>query len=57
MKTNDNSYIAAPKPSEAKYLTSISIPYDSYEHALTAIPKSYRHIGLTININKNEYWF
>ncbi len=52
---NDNIKINAPKPSEERYLNNIT------PHATIAAANIFtagrRHIGLTVNINNEEYWY
>jgi trimeric autotransporter adhesin len=54
---NDNLQINAGKPVDSKYLSSTNVPYTSVSAANTAIPQSYRYIGLKVNINNVEYWY
>lgn len=43
-------------PIDAKYFNG-NVPYTSKDEVYTNIPKHYRHIGLKVNINNEEYWF
>jgi hypothetical protein len=54
---NDNLQINAGKPVDAKYLASTNQPYASVAAANSAIPQSYRYIGLKVNVNNVEYWY
>lgn len=54
---NDNIKINAGKPSEAKYLSSGNTVYTSISEVNTTVPISERHIGLTVNIGYDEYWY
>lgn len=57
IKLNDNIKINAGKPSESKYLSSGNTAYVSVSDAITGVPISERHLGLTVNINNIEYWW
>jgi hypothetical protein len=56
---NDNVYINAGKPSEAKSLNSSNLPYANVAAALASIPVSVRYQTLTVAIGfpPVEYWF
>jgi hypothetical protein len=54
---NDNIRTQAPKPSDNRYLNLNNLPYTGTSQVLSQIPSSERHIGLTVNVNNNEYWF
>jgi hypothetical protein len=53
---NDNIRVNAGKPVDAKYLNNLS-PYTGVTQANSLIPISERHIGLTVNVNGDEYWY
>lgn len=57
IKLNDNIYIEGGKPMDSKYYSSDNIPYLDLNHALSGVTSSYRYLGLTINVNGEEYWF
>lgn len=54
---NDNIKINAGKPLDVKYLSSSNLPYTSILDVNTTIPVPERSIGLTVNINNDEYWY
>ncbi len=54
---NDNIIVEAGKPSESKYLTTGNVAYASTAAVNSAIPISYRYIGLTVLIGIVEYWY
>ena len=53
---NDNTYINAGKPSEAKYLNGTD-DYSSIAEVNSLIPISQRYLGLTMRISGEEYWY
>lgn len=53
----DNLNIYAPKSIDNRYLKNGISPYISVNDALTSIDNTVRHIGLTVLINDEEYWF
>lgn len=53
---NDNFSVHANKPVDDRYL-NISTPWTSVGQVNAAIPEPYRYIGLTVNIDKVEYWY
>lgn len=54
---NDNLDIRAPKSTDNRYVNGGVFPYISVAEVTSTIPESYRHIGLTVNIQGEEYWF
>lgn len=56
IKLSDSIRVGQQKPLEDKYFNEL-IPYTSTSQVNTLIPKGVRHIGLTVNINKEEYWY
>ena len=57
---NDGLKINAPRATDMRYgkLTSgKTAPYPSKAEALALIPVPYRHVGLTINIANEEWWW
>jgi len=52
---NDNYSLSANKPFDARYL-NISTPWTNCAEVLAGIP-TYRYIGLTVNINGEEWWW
>lgn len=56
IKLSDSIRVGQQKPLEDKYFNEL-VPYTSTTQVNTLIPKGVRHIGLTVNINKEEYWY
>lgn len=54
---NDNIQINAGKPIDNKYLNQFNAPYTDISEVLSTIAVAERHIGLTVNIQNDEYWF
>lgn len=59
---NENIKIAAPNPIDYKYMsTRLSngeqLPYSADTEVFSTIDLFERHVGLTVNINNEEYWF
>lgn len=54
---NDNIIVLAGKPIDSRYFSSTGIPYASDTAVYQQIPLTYRYVGLTVNINSEEYWF
>lgn len=62
---NDSLDLRSPKPLDDRYAafsSGTTTPYNSIEEANAAIPKAYRHAGLTVLVinssGKNvEYWY
>ena len=52
----DSIRVGQQKPLEDKYFNEL-VPYTSTSQVNTLLPKAVRHIGLTVNINKEEYWY
>lgn len=50
------TYIESQNPNDAKYFNDTQ-PWTSVAEVLAGIPIGERHIGLTVNIDKVEYWF
>lgn len=48
--------ITSQSPNDAKYFNDL-VPYSSVAEVLSLIPISERHIGLTVNVDKSEFWF
>jgi hypothetical protein len=53
---NDNFSVHANKPVDNRYL-NISTPWASVSEVNANIPEPYRYVGLTVNIDKVEYWY
>jgi hypothetical protein len=53
----DNLNIFAPKSIDNRYLKNGINPYTSINDVLNTLTISVRHIGLTVLINDQEYWF
>ena len=56
IKLSDSIRVGQQKPLEDKYFNEL-VPYISTSQVNTLIPKAVRHIGLTVNINREEYWY
>ena len=56
IKLSDSIRVGQQKPLEDKYFNEL-VPYTSTSQVNTLLPKAVRHIGLTVNINKEEYWY
>jgi hypothetical protein len=53
---NDNLKINVGKPVDSKYLNGL-VPYADTSEVLSVIPIAERYIGLTVNVDNEEYWF
>ena len=56
IKLSDSIRVGQQKPLEDKYFNEL-VPYTSISQVNTLLTKAVRHIGLTVNINKEEYWY
>ncbi len=56
IKLSDSIRVGQQKPLEDKYFNEL-VPYTSTTQVNTLLPKAVRHIGLTVNVNKEEYWY
>lgn len=56
INVNDNIKVNAGKPLDAKYLNGVT-PYVDVAAAIAAIPLAERSIGLTVNVNGDDYWW
>ena len=56
IKLSDSIRVGQQKPVEDKYFNGL-VPYTSTTQVNTLLPKAIRHIGLTVNINGEEYWY
>ena len=56
IKLSDSIRVGQQKPLEDKYFNEL-VPYTSTSQVNTLLPKAVRHIGLTVNINGEEYWY
>ena len=56
IKLSDSIRVGQQKPLEDKYFNEL-VPYTSTTQVNTLLPKAVRHIGLTVNINGEEYWY
>ena len=56
IKLSDSIRVGQQKPLEDKYFNEL-IPYTSTTQVNNLVPKAVRHIGLTVNINGEEYWY
>lgn len=54
---NDNLRILKGQPIDNRYFATNGQPYVSIDAVNLQIPLTYRYIGLTVNINKVEYWY
>ena len=52
----DSIRVGQQKPVDDKYFNGLA-PYTSITQVNNLIPKAVRHIGLTVNINGEEYWY
>jgi hypothetical protein len=57
IQLNDNIKVNAGKPVDVKYLNLSNATYTGTTEVISIIPVPERHIGLTVNVNNNEYWF
>ena len=56
IKLSDSIRVGQQKPLEDKYFNEL-VPYTSTSQVNTLLPKAVRHIGLTVNIDGEEYWY
>ena len=56
IKLSDSIRVGQQKPLEDKYFNEL-VPYTSINQVNGLILKTVRHIGLTVNINGDEYWY
>ena len=56
IKLSDSIRVGQQKPLEDKYFNEL-VPYTSTTQVNTLLQKAVRHIGLTVNINGEEYWY
>ena len=56
IKVSDSIRVGQQKPLEDKYFNEL-VPYTSINQVNTLVLKSERYIGLTVNINGEEYWY
>ena len=56
IKLSDSIRVGQQKPLEDKYFNEL-VPYTSTTQVNTLLPKAVRHIGLTVNIDGEEYWY
>ena len=54
---NDNIRVNAGKPVDAKYLNTGNTSYSTCAEVNAAIVVPERHIGMTVNIGGDEYWY
>ena len=52
----DSIRVGQQKPVEDKYFNGLD-PYTSIKQVNELLPRKIRHIGLTVNINREEYWY
>ena len=52
----DSIRVGQQKPVEDKYFNGL-VPYTSIDQVNDLLPKAIRHIGLTVNIKGEEYWY
>jgi len=57
IQLNDNIKVNAGKPVDVKYLNSSNATYTGTTEVISIIPVPERYIGLTVNVNNDEYWF
>ncbi len=46
-----------PQPVENKYFNTAGQPYTGTSQVLSQLSAGVRHVGLTVNVNGEEYWF
>ena len=56
IKLSDSIRVGQQKPLEDKYFNEL-VPYTSTTQVNNLVPKAVRHIGLTVNIDGEEYWY
>lgn len=56
IKLSDSIRVGQQKPLEDKYFNGLD-PYTDIDQVNNLLPISVRHIGLTVNINREEYWY
>jgi hypothetical protein len=54
---NDNIKLKAGKPVDERYLNSGNTIYSSISEVNARIPISERHLGLTVNVGYDEFWY
>lgn len=57
---NDNFEIKAPRSIDKRYgkiLGGKTVPYASVSEANSLVVKAYRHLGLTVRVGNDEYWW
>lgn len=52
----DSIRVGQQKPLEDKYFNGL-VPYTSIDQVNNLLPRKIRHIGLTVNIKGEEYWY
>ena len=53
----DNISVGVGNPLDSRYLSNLNTPYIDASAVTTAIVESQRYVGLTVNVNNEEYWF
>ncbi|MFN3271166.1 MAG: hypothetical protein ACK40Y_01240 [Cloacibacterium caeni] len=56
IKLSDNIRVGQQKPLEDKYFNGL-VPYESTTQVNDLLKKEFRHRGLTVNVNGEEYWY
>ena len=56
IKLSDSIRVGQQKPLDDKYFNEL-VPYTSITQVNNLVSKAVRHIGLTVNINGEEYWY
>ena len=56
IKLSDSIRVGQQKPLEDKYFNEL-VPYISTSQVNNLLPQAVRHVGLTVNINNEEYWY
>ena len=56
IKLSDSIRVGQQKPLDDKYFNEL-VHYTSTSQVNNLVSKAIRHIGLTVNINKEEYWY
>jgi hypothetical protein len=53
----DNISVGVGNPLDSRYLSNLNTPYIDVSAVTTAIVESQRYVGLTVNVDNEEYWF
>ena len=53
----DNISVGVGNPLDSRYLSNLNTPYASEAAVISAITESQRYVGLTVNIDNEEWWW